>query len=602
MNLVVSVFMTVLGTQTMPEPSARIVPIIEEPWWQVAGQPDLGELTSEKQQPVDFGVWQAADGTWQLWSCIRHTKCGGHTRLFYRWEGKRLNDANWRPMGIAMQARPELGESPGGLQAPHVVKHDGVYWMAYGDWANVCFATSTDGKTFERVIQPNGKTGAFTEGAGANARDAMLIKIDGVWHCYYTAFPGRQGFVFCRTSPDLRRWSPSCVVCYGGKIGTSPFQIECPHVVEVLPGEFVMFRNQYYGRGALNWVYHSRNPLNFGINDDSKLVCSLPVAAPEIVLHEGKYYIAALNPGLDGIRIARLTWAMGDSPITVELADKRGFATFTNRLHPGNRIGYRFHEHTPIVYGQIPADNASAGIDPPSVMKLEQRFASRPGVLINVIDVKDEAWAPQQWTFYLAPTHDGIDLLLTVAAADVGLNEYYGVQQCFRMSGKTNAAWRRAIAETPAFSEFDLWNVAERDDSQKTSLSYVLRKGQWQALPAMKQSVGARTPLGVAIDTERTGGKIKTMPTVGPYEALMTDPIDSGLITRVNKDHTWVCGIYWQATSHITDHHPADCLHSIVNIGGIPPKSKRAIRGKIYWFKETPDDLLCRWRRDFPAK
>ena len=42
---------------------------------------------------MDFAVWQAKDGTWQLWSCIRQTKCGGKTRLFYRWEGKALTDA-----------------------------------------------------------------------------------------------------------------------------------------------------------------------------------------------------------------------------------------------------------------------------------------------------------------------------------------------------------------------------------------------------------------------------------------------------------------------------------------------------------------------------
>ena len=29
-------------------------PVIDGPWWQVAGNPDLGEYTREKQQPVDF--------------------------------------------------------------------------------------------------------------------------------------------------------------------------------------------------------------------------------------------------------------------------------------------------------------------------------------------------------------------------------------------------------------------------------------------------------------------------------------------------------------------------------------------------------------------
>src|SRR6266496_6856959 len=110
------------------------IPKIDGEWWPVAGNPDLGPYTSDQQQPVDFATWQAADGTWQLWSCIRHTKCGGNTRLFYRWEGKRLTDLNWKPMGIAMEADTKLGETKGGLQAPHVFKEKGRYYMVYGDW------------------------------------------------------------------------------------------------------------------------------------------------------------------------------------------------------------------------------------------------------------------------------------------------------------------------------------------------------------------------------------------------------------------------------------------------------------------------------------
>src|SRR5438045_2064014 len=67
-------------------------PSIVGQWLQIAGDPDLGELTNVRQQPVDFGVWQATDGTWQLWSCIRNTKETGHTRLLYRWEGAKLTD------------------------------------------------------------------------------------------------------------------------------------------------------------------------------------------------------------------------------------------------------------------------------------------------------------------------------------------------------------------------------------------------------------------------------------------------------------------------------------------------------------------------------
>ena len=41
---------------------------------------------------------------------------------------------------------------------------------------------------------------------------------------------------------------------------------------------------------------------------DDKFVCLLEAAAPEIVFHDGLYYIAALLPDIQGIRVARLTW------------------------------------------------------------------------------------------------------------------------------------------------------------------------------------------------------------------------------------------------------------------------------------------------------
>jgi hypothetical protein len=284
------------------------IPHIVEPWWMVAGQPDLGELGDPRQQPVDFAVWQAADGTWQLWSCIRHTRCGGRTRLFYRWEGTALTAPDWTPVGIAMEAHPAVGETPGGLQAPHVVSVADGYFMAYGDWENICLATSEDGKEFRRVVRPSGKTGMFSEGEGTNTRDPMLLQLDGLWHCYYTAYPDQEGAVYCRTSADLWEWSPSVRVAFGGAAGTGPYSAECPHVV-CRNGAYYLFRTQQYGENGRTRVYRSLDPLCFGIHEDEQyLIAELPVAAPEIIFHEGHCYVAALNPGLDGIRIARLEW------------------------------------------------------------------------------------------------------------------------------------------------------------------------------------------------------------------------------------------------------------------------------------------------------
>jgi len=49
------------GCTQKPGHSKNYIPVIDGDWWQVAGNPDLDELTSDEQQQVDFGIWQAAD-------------------------------------------------------------------------------------------------------------------------------------------------------------------------------------------------------------------------------------------------------------------------------------------------------------------------------------------------------------------------------------------------------------------------------------------------------------------------------------------------------------------------------------------------------------
>jgi hypothetical protein len=283
--------------------SSQEVPRLDGDPWTIAGDPDLGDLTDPKQQPVDFAVWPAADGTWQLWSCIRGTKCGGKTRLFHRWEGRAITDRDWKPMGIAMQADPSLGETAGGLQAPHVVRAGDRYHLFYGDWENIRRATSADGKTFTR----DPAEALFCEAPGGNTRDPMLVRIDGRWHCYTSAHPGGKGAVYSRVSDDLRTWTDPKIVARGGAAGGGPYSAECPFVV-FRKGFYYLFRTQRYGRNAQTTVYRSKDPRDFGVDDDRCRVGTLPVAAPEIVTHGGQDYIVHLLGSLKGVQVARLAW------------------------------------------------------------------------------------------------------------------------------------------------------------------------------------------------------------------------------------------------------------------------------------------------------
>ncbi|MBR9999652.1 MAG: hypothetical protein KFF73_11810 [Cyclobacteriaceae bacterium] len=282
------------------------VPEIRGEWWQIAGNPDLGELTAEEQEPVDFGIWQAADGTWQLWSCIRKTGEQGHTRLFHRWEGDSLTQTFWEPKGIAMRGDTAFGEARGGLQAPYVIQRDGKYLMFYGDWNRICLAESSDGKNFERVLV-DGSPALFGDPAETNTRDPMVIRTNDQWYCYYTAHPDNEGAIYVRTSDDLLNWSESTIVSYGGSPGKGELWFaECPHVIP-FQGKYYLFRTYSYKDPRTN-IYSSDSPENFGIDTDSLLVAKLPVAAPEIFMSNGKWYIAALMPDIQGIRIAELKW------------------------------------------------------------------------------------------------------------------------------------------------------------------------------------------------------------------------------------------------------------------------------------------------------
>ena len=106
----------------------------------------------------------------------------------------------------------------------------------------------------------------------------------------------------------MKTWSGPQRVAHGGSAGTYWNSAECPFVV-VRDGWYYLLRTQVYRPGGQqSRVYRSKDPMNFGINDDQFLLGMLPIAAPEIIELDGQTYIASLLPSLKGIRIAKLEW------------------------------------------------------------------------------------------------------------------------------------------------------------------------------------------------------------------------------------------------------------------------------------------------------
>jgi hypothetical protein len=288
-----------------------LIPEVDGDWWPIAGNPDLGRYNRAEQQPLDFAIWQAADGTWQMVACCRRTGCGGKGRLFHRWQSRSLLHENWSPMGIFMQADPEFGEIPGGLQAPNVIRHDGEFFLFYGDWVNICSARGSDGKSFSRVLGTDGQSRVFPPDETTSSRDPHVMEYQGKFYLYYTGIIGDKGLIFCRSSDNLRDWKNPVIVNSGGSSGSGPSDAECPFVIFHQDQQlFYLFRTHTVNSGEryATSVYCSSDPMNFGVDNDDFMIAALPEEAVRLVQHDGQTYIAALKPDLNGMMMARLKW------------------------------------------------------------------------------------------------------------------------------------------------------------------------------------------------------------------------------------------------------------------------------------------------------
>ncbi len=55
----------------------------------------------------------------------------------------------------------------------------------------------------------------------------------------------------------------------------------------------------------------------------------------------------------------------------------------------------------------------------------------------------------------------------------------------------------------------------------------------------------------------------------------------------------------WERTLLVSNRHPADCVHAWVDVGPLAAGQSRIVRGKVYFFQGSKEDLLEHWRRDF---
>ena len=82
-----------------------------------------------------------------------------------------------------------------------------------------------------------------------------------------------------------------------------------------------------------------------------------------------------------------------------------------------------------------------------------------------------------------------------------------------------------------------------------------------------------------------------------------TDPnATAGLLLRRSNDKQWVMAIAWDRFLSVQAHNPWLCMHQSIHVGPLKRGETRTVRGRIYLLKTTPEQLVDRFRKDFPAK
>jgi hypothetical protein len=196
---------------------------------------------------------------------------------------------------------------------------------------------------------------------------------------------------------------------------------------------------------------------------------------------------------------------------------------------------------------------------------------------------------------HFEPYEDGISLkmkVFTTRAVPGGCC----LQQCLRFTGGMNAAWRTKIAHVPYLSEFDMHAMGRPN----ATLTYGHRGGTWSQLPV------EYTVVPTISQNKNAKGINKTTYDHGLIvrESPHRDQAPQWYWDRVAPQTDWdqiSAGMYWERTAMVSNRHPADCVHSWVDIGPLAEGETRIVQGKVYYLEGSKDDLLSNWQRDFSS-
>jgi arabinan endo-1,5-alpha-L-arabinosidase len=272
--------------------------------------PSVGE--DSKWYINDHCFIRGNDGLWHLFG-ITHREPADpmNERHFAHATAKTLLQKQWdkQPFALSVAAKPwrEIH-----LWAPHVVEHDGLYYMFYcaGDEDHTKYklhlATSKDLRKWNRVKENPMVVDGF------DARDPFVTKVGDKWVMYYTATskPSENSnhIVVRLTSEDLVHWSNRKVVFTDPSKGKWGGPTESPFVVR-RGDSWYLFIGPRNGAYNSTDVFRSNDPFQWRIEDRVGHIAS---HAAEVVRDlDGKWYVSRCGWGEGGVYLAPLIWSDG---------------------------------------------------------------------------------------------------------------------------------------------------------------------------------------------------------------------------------------------------------------------------------------------------
>lgn len=281
--------------------------------------PSVGE--KEQWYINDHCILRGPDDKWHMFGITRQEPARPIEEIHFAHAiADKLTQQPWKKQPFALSVAREEPWKELHLWAPHVVEHEGTYYMFYcaGGDSNVTYkihlATSTDLYNWRRHPANPMIVDGF------DARDPCVRREGDKWAMYYTANrPIAKGnhVVAKVTSDNLTEWSEPKIVFTHSRVGTFGGPTESPYVV-TRKGKHYLFvcTNTPYDNTA---VYESDTTELWEEKDE---IGQIGAHAAEVIELPGdKWYVTRAGWGRGGLFLAELKWLDQDEEAVAKKSD-----------------------------------------------------------------------------------------------------------------------------------------------------------------------------------------------------------------------------------------------------------------------------------------